>query len=550
MVQKIGSIIGWIGTALVFAAVGVRLFRPEWNQYATWGAWAGLACVLLYMASQWRSIFGSFGRRQTRLGTIAASTVLVVLGILAAVNYLASRRNVRWDLTANQQFSLSDQTKQILRKLDSPLHMRVFDRPTEFDRFRERLNEYEYVSDRVSVEYIDVDREPAAARQFEVTTYGTIVMEYKGRTERVTSSEEQQITNGLIKLITGEQRTVYFIQGHGEKDPTGTARDSYNRIAADLRSENFNVETLVLAQQGSVPDDATLVVLAGPKTDLLQPEIEALRTYLNRGGKLLALVDPVEKGGQPLTNLSAFLKEWGFELGDNVVVDASGMGQLLGTDASVPVAARYPTHPIVEGFRLLTAYPLARSVQAASGVEGRAARPFVESSPNSWGETDMTSLFESGKVENDPARDLQGPVTLAAAINVDAPEPPADSAQADADAKGNDETSADDTTAGNGQGDEDGETPRKPETRVAVFGDSDFAADFALGIQGNRDMFLNAVSWLAQQEDLISIRPRDPEDRRLTMTASQQLAIRWFALAIVPLAIFGAGIYTWSRRRG
>lgn len=545
MVQQIASIIGWVGTALVLAAVGVRLFRPEWNQYATWGAWAGLVCVLIYMASQWRTMFGSFGRRQTRLGTIAASTVLVVLGILVAVNYLASRRNIRWDLTAAGQYSLSEQTKQILRKLEAPLHMRVFDRPTEFDRFRERLNEYEYVSDKVSVEYIDVDREPARARQYEVTTYGTVVMEYQGRTERVTSSEEQQLTNGLIKLITGEERTVYLIQGHGEKDPTGTERDSYNRVAADLRSENFKVETLVLAQEGSVPDNATLVILAGPKTDLLPPEVDALRRYLNRGGKLLALIDPVEKGGQPLTNISALLKEWGFELGNDVVVDASGMGQLLGTDASVPVAARYPSHPIVENFRLLTAYPLARSVQAATGVEGRAARPFVESSPNSWGETNLTALFESGQVENDPARDLQGPVPLAAAIAVDAPEPPAGSAQADAGTKGDS-----DTTTGNGESDGNDDEPRKPETRIVVFGDSDFAADFALGIQGNRDMFLNAVSWLAHQEDLISIRPRDPEDRRLTMTASQQLAIRWFALAIVPLAIFGAGVYTWSRRRG
>ena len=547
MLQQIASIVGWIGTALVFGAVGVRLFRPEWNQYATWAAWAGLVCVLLYMAAQWRSIFGAFGRRQTRLGTIAASTVFVVLGILVAVNYLAARRNVRWDLTENQQFSLSEQTKQILEKLDAPLRLKVFDRPTEFDRFRERLGEYTYVSDNVSVEYVDVDREPAVARQYEIATYGTVVLEYEGRVERVTSPDEQQIANGLIKLITGEERRAYFIQGHGEKDPNGSGRDSYNRIAADLRSENFTVETLVLAQQGSVPDDATVVVLAGPTTDLLAGEIDALRTYLNRGGKLLALVDPPGKGAQPLTNLSAFLKEWAIELGDNVVVDASGMGQLLGTDASVPVAARYPSHPIVEGFRLLTAYPLARSVRPVTGVEGRSAQAFVESSPQSWGETNTAALFESGEVENDPQRDLQGPVTLAAAISVDAPEPPA-SAAAPAEGTANGGDGEDGAAEG---GSEDGDdATAKPQTRLAVIGDSDFAADYALGIQGNRDMFLNAVNWLAQQEDLISIRPRDPEDRRLTMTASQQLAIRWFALAIVPLAIFGAGIYTWSRRRG
>ncbi len=141
MLNRIGTIVGWVGTALVFGAVAVRIVRPEWNQYAYYGAWAGLACVLLYMASQWREVADSFSKRQTRMGTIAGSTVLVVLALLIAGNYLASRRNKRWDLTANQQFSLSDQTKQILQKLDAPLTVRVFDQPTQFDRFRDRLNE-------------------------------------------------------------------------------------------------------------------------------------------------------------------------------------------------------------------------------------------------------------------------------------------------------------------------------------------------------------------------------------------------------------------------
>ena len=168
MLNRIGTIVGWVGTALVFGAVAVRIVRPEWNQYAYYGAWAGLACVLLYMASQWREVADSF------------STVLVVLALLIAGNYLASRRNKRWDLTANQQFSLSDQTKQILQKLDAPLTVRVFDQPTQFDRFRDRLNEYAYLSKQVSVEYIDVDKQPVLATQNQVQSYGTVVINYKG----------------------------------------------------------------------------------------------------------------------------------------------------------------------------------------------------------------------------------------------------------------------------------------------------------------------------------------------------------------------------------
>ena len=228
MLNRIASVIGWIGTVLVFGSVAVRLFRPEWNQYAYYGAWAGLACVLLYMASQWRDVAASFSRRQTRLGAIAGTTVIVVLALLIAVNYLASRRNKRWDLTANKQFSLSDQTRQILQKLDAPIKVRVFDQPAQFDRFRDRLNEYAYVSKQVSVDYIDLDKQNVEATKSQVQAYGTVVFDYKGRTERVVSSDEQQLTNGLIKVITGQQRKVYFVQGHGEKDTTSSERTGYS----------------------------------------------------------------------------------------------------------------------------------------------------------------------------------------------------------------------------------------------------------------------------------------------------------------------------------
>lgn len=538
MLNRIVSIVGWIGTALVAAAVAIRLFKPEWNDHAYWLAWAGLVTVLVYMASQWRDVAGSFSRRQTKMGTIAASTVLVVLGLLVAVNYLASRRNYRWDLTANKQFSLSDQTKQILQKLDAPVRVRVFDQPNQFDRFRDRLNEYSYVSKQVSVDYIDMDKQPTLANQNQVQAYGTVVFDYKGRTERVTSPDEQQLTNGLIKVITGEQRKIYFVQGHGERDIASNERGGYGSIASGLGSDNYKTEALVLAQQGTVPADASVVVIAGPTIDLLPTEIDALRKHVEAGGKLLVLIDPPDKvGNAPLTNLVAFVREWAIDVGSNVVVDASGVGQLIGTDASVPVAARYPPHAIVEGFRLLTAYPMARSVSAISGgANGRTAQQFIESSAKSWGETDLASLFASGKVANDPGKDLQGPVPMAAALSMPAPHAPAATPAATNGGANPDQAKKDDAP--------------KAESRIAVIGDSDFAANYALGIQGNRDLFLNVVNWLAQQENLISIRPKDPEDRRLTLTASQQRAMQWFALLLLPATVFGAGIYNWSRRRG
>jgi gliding motility-associatede transport system auxiliary component len=530
MLKRIAGILGWVGTASVAVAVYIRLFKSEWAQYGIYAAWAGLVLVVLYLLSQWKETAASMSRRQTRLSTIAFTSVIVVLGLLIAINYLSSRRNKRWDLTANQAYSLSPQSRQILDKLDAPLKIRVFDKPTEFDRFRDRLSEYEYVSKKVSVEYIDADKQPVLANQNQVQQYGTVVFDYKGKTERVTSSEEGQLTNGLIKLITGKERKVYFLQGHGEKDTAGSERGGYSAIAAALASENFKVDNLVLLQQQTVPADATIVVVAGPTTDVFPPELEALRKYLQGGGKILLLLDPSDKAdAPPLANLIAFAKEYGIDVGNNIVIDASGVGRLIGTDVSVPVAAKYPTHAITENFRLLTAYPLARSVTAVSGgVSGHTAQNFIESSANSWGETDLADLFKSGKVDNDKTKDMQGPVMLGAAMQETvggATPPPA---------------------AGKDQKDQ----PPRPEMRLAVIGDSDFVSNSALGIQGNRDLFLNVMNWLAQQENLISIRPKDPDDRRITLTDYQQKGVMFFALLGLPVVIFGLGVYSWVRRRG
>ena len=336
MLQRILGIVGWLGTALVFAAVAIRFVRPEWDQYAVWGAWAGLACVVAYTLGQWREIVGFFRRRQARYGAMATVSVLVALAIVVAVNYLSSRQNRRWDLTANQQYSLSEQSVRVLQSLEGPVTFTAFDRQTDLDRFRPRLEEYAYNSDQVTVRYIDPDQRPVEAREYDVMTYGEVVVDYMGRRERTTSDTEQDITNALIKAVSAMERKVYFLQGHGEKEPNRTERDGYSAASEALRRDNYQVERLILAQQDDVPDDATVVLIAGPTSDLLPAEVEALRRYLARGGKLMAMLDP-PVGGQssPMPNLEALLHEWGVELGSNVSVDLSGAPN----DPSIAVAA-------------------------------------------------------------------------------------------------------------------------------------------------------------------------------------------------------------------
>jgi gliding motility-associatede transport system auxiliary component len=527
MMNRIVSIIGWIGTALVLIAVAIRFGYPAKEQWAYYLSWAGLVCVLLYVLGQWREIAKFFERRQARYGALSGTSVLVVLGILIAINYIASKQNKRWDLTANKQFSLSDQSRNVLQKLDSPLEIKVFARDEEFARYQDRLREYEYTSKNVKTEYIDPEKKPTVAQQNNIQNFGTIVFNYKGRSERVTSDTEQDITNGIIKVVSGQQRKVYFTQGHGEKDTTSSERDGYNTIAGALGRENYTVDKLVIAQQGAVPDDASVVIVAGPRVDFLAPEVDALKKYLDKSGKLLLEIDPPDKAdGAPLTNLIGLAHDWGVQVGNNIVVDASGMGRLIGTDASVPLAANYPSHPITQRFNLLTAFPLAREASVVSGgVNGHTAQAFVETSPRSWAETDIKGLMTTGQVSLDENKgDKKGPITIGSAVNAPAASAPA--------AKPGDDPNA-----------------PKPETRVVVMGDSDFATNGILGMQGNRDLFMNIIGWLSQQENLISIRPKEPDDRRITMTSTWQTNVTILSLLIIPAAVFASGVYTWWRRR-
>src|SRR5688572_21654573 len=391
--QKAFNILGWVGTVLVLAAVAIRgvaflgipSIYPAWEQYATYAAWAGLVTVLIYMAGQWRDVATFYRGRGARYGTLSIVSIVVFLAILVAVNYLGARRNKRWDLTANQVFSLSDQTVKILRELKEPVTFVVYERQDRQDVHRDRLEEFTYQSMQVKTEFVDPDREPARANEAKIETLPTILIQHAGRTERVNTSNEQDLTNGLIKAVTGQARKVYFTQGHGEKDLASSDRTGYSTLSEALKRDNYTFDSLVLITQKSVPDDATILVIAGPTTDFFPPEIEHLKAYAAKGGKVMVLLDPPAKPGAAQPLLTQFLMEWGINAGNDVVLDASGMGRLLGTDASVPVVAQYPNHPITESLTgAMSAYPIARSMAPVEGgSNGRTAQPVLTTTPQS-----------------------------------------------------------------------------------------------------------------------------------------------------------------------
>ena len=544
MLNTILGVIGWIGTLLVFAGLAIRLFRPQWDQYAYWAAVAGLVCVGLYTLSQWREIARSFQKRETKFGAMMSVSVIAVLAILVGINYAVSRRDKRWDLTAASTFTLSEQSTKVLGSLKTPVKVLVFEAPGNFQRFRDALSMYTNASANIQVEYVDMDREPIRAREYDIAAPGTVVMEYGGRREKVMSDREQELTNTLIKVTTGRQPKAYFVSGHGERDTAGNDRTGYASVVDMLKRDNYTVDKVVLAQMPEgVPADASVLIIAGPTTDYLQPETDAIKTYLRKGGKALFMIDPaVGESARPMPNLEGLLKDWGITLGHDIVIDATGMGRLFGADATVPVVTNYPSHPVTNDFELLTAFPLAQSVKGEAGVElGTAStQNLLQTSAKSWSESDVKSLVSGAKLTFDEKSDHLGPITIALSLSMDAPDAPPTAAGKPAEGKPGDGGKP----AATGE-----DAPRKPQMRIMVVGDSDFASNAAAGIQGNADLFVNMNNWVTQQEDLISIHPRDAGDHRITMTADQQRNLFWLSLIVIPGLILASGVYNWSKRR-
>jgi len=306
---------------------------------------------------------------------------------------------------------------------------------------------------------------------------------------------------------------AYFVQGHGEVGlQAREGAPTLAQAAAALGQEGYRVEPLNLVQ-AEIPEDANVLVLAGPQRALFPGEVEKLQDYLAEGGRLLLLIGPrVDAGLDPL------LEEWGVVLGDDIILEASSISQLLGTGPAVALVTDYGDHPITAPLaaqRLMTLFPLARSVETQAR-EGIQATPLLRTGPQSWGET--SPELERGPLQFDPDQDKPGPLTLGVALT----------RRLDAD---------------------QADTGSPQEARLVVIGNVNFALNGNLRQQGNRDLFLNTLNWLTEQTEQISIRPKSITDRRLTLTGQN---FRWLVLGstvLLPLAALGSGAALWWQRR-
>ena len=450
------------------------------------------------------------GGRSILQGANLALYTLIGIAIIVLVNWYVNRHDKRWDLTPNQEYSLSPQSKKILKGLKQNVTIYAFDRKDAFSRRRDLLGEYESASHRVAVRYVDPDRQPALARQFGIQSYGTIEVVSGTRHFQAQTTNEEGVTNALIRVLMG-QKTIYFMDGHGERSVSDTGRDGFQALQKELNNESYEVKTLMLIQKNEIPANCEVLVIAGPKHDYLPAEITTISKYIEGGGRALVMLDP----GVKVPNLNKMLAGWGVTVRNDLVIDLNPVARLFGTTPVMPLIVKYGTNPIVEPMqRTATLFPMSRSIEVSKDAKGGASPEMLcETSGDSFGVEGFKPSMQKISARPGP-NDVKGPLTVAVA----------------------------DTLSG--------KTGQKDEGRLVVTGTSLLGANAYLGFQGNKDLIMNMVNWLSAEESLISIRPKSQEHQKLNLNQRQMGQLLYLGVLGLPLVIIliGAGVW-WRRRR-
>jgi len=474
-----------------------------------------------------------FKARQARYSAYATVYILVIIAILAAVNFLANRYSKSYDSTKNKQYSLSEQTTKIVKDLKNSVNLTYFGRTEEFPQARDLLGRYASESSKLHVTYIDPVKKPTVAKAAGFRSDSPVVVQNGARVEGAKSLTEEEITGALIRALKTGERNVCFLTGAGEHAIDDQEANGFSFLKQLLEHDNYKARAVELKPAGgapeagktveigkaapapavavAVPSDCTVLVVGGPTTDLPDPVVAAIKNYVENGGRALIMLDETLRIGRtepPADNaaLVKMLSDWGVTVNKDLVLDLSGLGQIFGFEPWVPLVAQYESHAITQPLtRIPTAYPLVRSLEVKNGD-----RTSVSKLVNTTEDSVATSDIGPGGAI-DPRKGKKGPLTLVAAG----------------------------TYTGAKQG------------RFVIAGSSQWAVNSLAGSRrlGNRDLFENSINWLASDEDLISIRPKAPEDQALNVSGQRLNMLFWLSIVIFPLGVVGFGLATWWKRR-
>ncbi len=518
--DRLKAPLGGLGLLLLLGAAGYYLVFGAFDNPMRIMLAAGILLLGIAVAIDPEAVWGRLTTRSSLYGGNTLALAALFLGVLGLLNVLGARRHERWDLTASKQFSLSDETIKVIEQVNRPIQITGFFSNEQADAGRKTeladlLREYQIRSGgNISYEFVDPVERPGLAQQFGVREFGTTVLTMDDRRQQITGTRESDVTTAILRLQNPQPKKAYFTTGHNEHRLDGLDNDGYSQLKTSMESSNFVVEPLNLFATSSVPEDASLVVIGGPKLPFGEAEQDAIRRYLDGGGKVMILADPKLDAG-----LGALLSPWSVEIGQNYVVETDPSALAFRSPFS-PVITKFPVHKIVEQIPSLLV-PATTYLSVPSGGQGSATiTALAQTTERSWAESDDAALRDPAAIRFDEGADVRGPLTVAAAIEV----------RSDSAARGED-------TSG-------------PIARLVVMGSSQVVANqlFQLPV-GNRDFFLNAANWLAEAEELISIRAKPTDNRTIFLTGAQQNTILYSTTLFLPLLVLGLGAAVWWSRR-
>ena len=554
---------GMFGLIFLLFGILAGMFSGIWNSmYVLAHLISGTSMLALYLFTHVENLRESVTGRRTQYATNTFVYTGLTLAVIVLLNFMGARNEYRYDASEQSIFSIAPQTALLLEGLANDVHVLAFFRENEGQAAENLLDTYTAGSDRFSYEMVDPDQRPEMAQQHEVTEYGTLVVVYGDNSTRVTDLSEEVLTNALVRITGAETKRIYFVTGHGEPDITARETpDGLGQLAASLENEGAEVVPLLLATVPDVPADASLLVVASPQRPFLENEIGSLGRYLDRGGRAWFLLEP-----QRSDELVPLLAERGIVVGNNVVIDV--VVQLLaGPSAGVePVVSDYGFHPITEQFNQNTVFRIVRSIEPAEELpDGITASTLASTSSNSWAESNVDLVFETGEV--DPEGDVEGPVSIAVATTLGpsilnwtmpAIETAPSTNEGPGGAEIQDETESTNIASDINESESqeiteagaDATSPIDLEGRIVVVGDADWLSNSRLTVMYNEDLALNMVGWLTGgNESTITIRPRARRASRITLTDTQGWGVFYATVLLLPELVLLSGLMIWWRRR-
>lgn len=504
--RQITETLASVGVACLIAGYLRYSIQGEMRLFARILLIAGGALLLAAIVSGFGRIVSFFSKRSSQLGTNTVILALAVIAILGVLNYLGYRHHTQLDLTTEKLFTLSGQTKKVVGALTMDVNVVRFDR-TPNEQLDDLMTEYRKLSSHFHFQEVDPQRKPEVAREYGATRMGDVIVASGSRHEPLApgqsgSFQEQDITSAILKVTRDKAKTVCFVTGHGEKSLSDTNGQGYSLVDQGLKKEGFDTKSVTLTSGDTVPAECDVVVVAGPTKSYFSPETALIGKFLASGGKVLIELDP-----ETDPKLDDIFQSWNINAGQNVVIDASNISQMLGAGPVVPLVLQYGASPITKNLPgKMTFFPLARTVAIADkGKSDPQAVELLKTSTSSF-----TKAKLAKRVSYDAKTDTLGPLSLGVAAS---------------------------------RKEED------KEARLVAIGDSDFASNQAVDQVSNGDLFFNTIDWLAQDENLISIRPKSVTNRRVTLTEAQVAGLRWFDLFFLPGIVILAGIAIWWKRR-